>query len=330
MNYIDDVIRKLERNSHNGEILMSDVFNVVHRVGGDSDVVNFVSETLVEDGYDIIETETGVYGSEGTLEDMGSILLTYSEEIDLSKRIKKGDKEALTDLIVSNRRLVLFMAKKYINRGLSYSDLVQEGSIGLIKAAKRYDWRKGTRFSTYATWYIMQSILLAIRNTGSLVRYPVYMSDTYYEYKKYSKNFRKEHNRYPTKEETCKHMGITGARYDNLIDSMNKRDVSSLNQLVGEEEDVELGELIADDRYDVEKDVVVSDRDSLLWSIVNEVCNEREVKILKLRFIEDKKLEQCGVMFNITRERARQIQNRALKKVRNALMLRGLSKEDVK
>ena len=254
------------------------------------------------------------------LKEIGQYLLLDQErELELAQRMSCGDRNAKQEIVTANLRLVVSIAKRYVSKGMFFLDLIQEGNLGLMKAVDKFDYTKGYKFSTYATWWIRQAITRAIADQARTIRIPVHMVETIHKVSKISRQLLQDYGREPTSEEIAQELGMS---VDKVREIMKiAQDPVSLETPIGEEEDSHLGDFIPDDDSPAPADAASY---TLLREQLNEVLNTltpREAQVLRLRFgLEDGKtrtLEEVGRVFNITRERIRQIEAKALRKLRH-------------
>ncbi len=294
----------------------------------DKDVDDMIDDDLKDDDIDIKKTDVKGYEPSVHINDpvrmylkeIGKVdLLHAEEEMELAKRIEQGDVEARKKLCEANLRLVVSIAKRYVNRGMSFLDLIQEGNLGLLKAVEKFDYTKGFKFSTYATWWIRQAITRAIADQARTIRIPVHMVETINKLKRVQRMLIQDLGRDPNAAEIAKEMGLPEEKVRDIMKI--SQDPVSLETPIGEEEDSHLGDFIPDD------DAVAPEEAAsymLLRSQLFEVLKtltDREAKVLILRFgLEDgrpRTLEEVGDIFCVTRERIRQIEAKALRKLRH-------------
>ena len=247
-------------------------------------------------------------------------LLTREEEVELAKRIEQGDEQAREKLASSNLRLVISIAKKYRNYGLPFLDLIQEGNLGLMKAIEKFDWRKGYKFSTYATWWIRQAILKALTNRSRTVRVPAHMKELSRKIDRVEEEYIQEHGTEPPIEKVAEDLDVTVEKVRRAKKAAQT--TVSLDKPLGEESSDSgvLGDIFADDNLPTpEQETFDSLLKGRLKGLLNKELTDREKHILKLRYgLEDYKtrtLEEVGEVFDISRERVRQLQNRAIEKL---------------
>jgi len=288
------------------------------------DVIGIIEEDegVIEDDLDLslpegisIDDPVRMY-----LKEIGKVpLLTAEEEIELAIRMENGDEEAKRKLAEANLRLVVSIAKRYVGRGMLFLDLIQEGNLGLIKAVEKFDYRKGFKFSTYATWWIRQAITRAIADQARTIRIPVHMVETINKLIRVSRQLLQELGREPTPEEIAKEMDMPVSKVREIIKIA--QEPVSLETPIGEEEDSHLGDFIPDEDVPVPSEAAAYTLLKEQLMDVLDTLTDREQKVLRLRFgLDDgraRTLEEVGKVFNVTRERIRQIEAKALRKLRH-------------
>ena len=308
---IDVVNSSIEETGKEDDLLLGDEDDIIL---SEEDEVEIIDDVDVLEG---VSTEDPV---RMYLKEIGNVpLLSTEEEIELAKKVEEGDEAAKKKLTEANLRLVVSIAKKYVGRGMPFLDLIQEGNMGLMKAVDKFDYSKGYKFSTYATWWIRQAITRGIADTGRTIRVPVHMVETINKTLRMTRTLLQELGREPTPEEVAERLNVSVSRVREVLKI--SRDPVSLDTPIGEEDDSHLGDFIEDDS-------ALSPADSAAFSMLRaelatalESLTDRERQVVKLRFgLEDgraRTLEEVGKEFNVTRERIRQIEAKALRKLRH-------------
>ena len=318
---IDLVLEYLEKQKIdivNAEVGVDNAEDLI--LDNDDIILDDEDEVEIIDDVDVLEGVSTEDPVRMYLKEIGNVpLLTTEQEVELAKRVEAGDEEAKKQLTEANLRLVVSIAKKYVGRGMPFLDLIQEGNMGLMKAVDKFDYTKGYKFSTYATWWIRQAITRGIADTGRTIRVPVHMVETINKTLRMTRMLLQELGREPTPEEVAERLNVSVSRVREVLKI--SRDPVSLDTPIGEEDDSHLGDFIEDDS-------ALSPADSAAFSMLRaelatalESLTDRERQVVKLRFgLEDgraRTLEEVGKEFNVTRERIRQIEAKALRKLRH-------------
>ena len=318
MDLVLEYLEKQKIDLVNAEVGVDNAEDLI--LDNDDIILDDEDEVEIIDDVDVLEGVSTEDPVRMYLKEIGNVpLLTTEQEVELAKRVEAGDEEAKKQLTEANLRLVVSIAKKYVGRGMPFLDLIQEGNMGLMKAVDKFDYTKGYKFSTYATWWIRQAITRGIADTGRTIRVPVHMVETINKTLRMTRTLLQELGREPTPEEVAERLNVSVSRVREVLKI--SRDPVSLDTPIGEEDDSHLGDFIEDDS-------ALSPADSAAFSMLRaelatalESLTDRERQVVKLRFgLEDgraRTLEEVGKEFNVTRERIRQIEAKALRKLRH-------------
>ena len=318
MDLVLEYLEKQKIDIVNAEVGVDNAEDLI--LDNDDIILDDEDEVEIIDDVDVLEGVSTEDPGRMYLKEIGNVpLLTTEQEVELAKRVEAGDEEAKKQLTEANLRLVVSIAKKYVGRGMPFLDLIQEGNMGLMKAVDKFDYTKGYKFSTYATWWIRQAITRGIADTGRTIRVPVHMVETINKTLRMTRTLLQELGREPTPEEVAERLNVSVSRVREVLKI--SRDPVSLDTPIGEEDDSHLGDFIEDDS-------ALSPADSAAFSMLRaelatalESLTDRERQVVKLRFgLEDgraRTLEEVGKEFNVTRERIRQIEAKALRKLRH-------------
>ena len=318
MDLVLEYLEKQKIDIVNAEVGVDNAEDLI--LDNDDIILDDEDEVEIIDDVDVLEGVSTEDPVRMYLKEIGNVpLLTTEQEVELAKRVEAGDEEAKKQLTEANLRLVVSIAKKYVGRGMPFLDLIQEGNMGRMKAVDKFDYTKGYKFRTYATWWIRQAITRGIADTGRTIRVPVHMVETINKTLRMTRTLLQELGREPTPEEVAERLNVSVSRVREVLKI--SRDPVSLDTPIGEEDDSHLGDFIEDDS-------ALSPADSAAFSMLRaelatalESLTDRERQVVKLRFgLEDgraRTLEEVGKEFNVTRERIRQIEAKALRKLRH-------------
>ena len=318
MDLVLEYLEKQKIDIVNAEVGVDNAEDLI--LDNDDIILDDEDEVEIIDDVDVLEGVSTEDPVRMYLKEIGNVPLpTTEQEVELAKRVEAGDEEAKKQLTEANLRLVVSIAKKYVGRGMPFLDLIQAGNMGLMKAVDKFDYTKGYKFSTYATWWIRQAITRGIADTGRTIRVPVHMVETINKTLRMTRTLLQELGREPTPEEVAERLNVSVSRVREVLKI--SRDPVSLDTPIGEEDDSHLGDFIEDDS-------ALSPADSAAFSMLRaelatalESLTDRERQVVKLRFgLEDgraRTLEEVGKEFNVTRERIRQIEAKALRKLRH-------------